>query len=87
MFYLLCNSMVERDELIAYCKRNGVQLVFHYSSLHKSDYFYAKHDGRNLPNSDFYSEVLVRLPLYPDLSNREVSVICNTIKQFFLDRS
>lgn len=84
MFYLLCNSLEERDSLIAFCKSNGVKIVFHYSSLHKSEYFSAKHDGRELPNSDRYTDVLVRLPLYPDLDNSDVEKVIATIKEFYL---
>lgn len=84
MFYLLCQSSSERDDLIEYCKYYGIKLVFHYSSLHKSDYFLSKHDGRDLPNSDRYTDVLVRLPLYPDLDDSEVEKIISTITNFYL---
>jgi len=86
MFYLLCNSRTERDDLIAHCKKNEVKIVFHYSSLHQSDYFKSKHDGRELPNSDRYTDTLVRLPLYPDLSDEEVKKVISTIKFFYQKR-
>ena len=84
MFYLLCNSSDERDNLIEYCKSKGVKIVFHYSSLHKSEYFRTKHDGRELPNADRYTDVLVRLPLYPDLDDSEVEKVIATIQGFYL---
>ncbi len=72
MFYLVCSSQLERDSLIANLKLKNVNAVFHYQSLHRSPFFMDKHDGRKLPNSDRYSECLVRLPFYFELEIKEV---------------
>jgi dTDP-4-amino-4,6-dideoxygalactose transaminase len=72
MFYLVCSSQLERDSLITNLKLKNVNAVFHYQSLHRSPYFTDKHDGRKLPNSDQYSECLVRLPFYYELDISEV---------------
>lgn len=83
LFYLICNSLDERTLLIEYLKKNDILAVFHYQSLHKSKYYKEKHDGRELPNSDHFSDCLVRLPLYYDLRIIEVEYICNRIKAFY----
>ena len=75
MFYLVCNSLKERSELIKKLKDNGVLAVFHYLSLHSSDFYKDKHDGRPLPECDRYADCLVRLPMYYDLSEGEVEQI------------
>ncbi len=72
MFYLVCSSQLERDSLISNLKLKNVNAVFHYQSLHRSPYFMVKHDGRKLPNSDRYSECLVRLPFYFEIDERDV---------------
>ncbi len=72
MFYLVCPSQRKRDSVIANLKLKNVNAVFHYQSLHKSPFFIDKHDGRELPNSDRYSECLVRLPFYFELEVEEV---------------
>ena len=84
MFYIVCRSLEERSALIQYLKEHGVLSVFHYLSLHKSDY-YLKHDSDRpeLPNCDRYADCLVRLPMFYDLANEEVERIMNLIKQFF----
>ena len=46
--------------------------VFHYLSLHTSPFYSTKHDGRNLPQTDRYTDCLIRLPLYYDLEVEEV---------------
>jgi dTDP-4-amino-4,6-dideoxygalactose transaminase len=84
MFYLICKSMEERDDLIAYLKSEGIMAVFHYLSLHSSPYYKDKHDDRKLVNSDLYSNCLVRLPFYFKLSMNDQIKIQNAIKNFFM---
>lgn len=83
MFYLVCNSLDERTKLIKYLKDNGVLAVFHYLSLHSSQYYKDKHDGRELPECDRYQDTLVRLPMYYDLTTDEVRQICQLIATNF----
>ena len=83
MFYLVCRTLEQRSALIAALKESGVAAVFHYLSLHSSPFFAAHHDGRSLPNSDRYTDCLVRLPLFPELRDDEVDRICETITSFF----
>ena len=75
MFYLVCNNLEERTALIKKIKENGAQAVFHYLSLHSSEYYKDKHDGRDLPNCDRYADCLVRLPLFYELGEEEVESI------------
>jgi dTDP-4-amino-4,6-dideoxygalactose transaminase len=83
MFYLVCNSPEERTRLIVELKKKGIMAVFHYQSLHKSKYYHDKHDGRELPNSDRFTDCLVRLPLYYDLTIEQVKLICSEIHKVF----
>jgi len=71
MFYLVCKSLEQRNSLIAYLKENKVLAVFHYLSLHKSEFYQNKHDGRNLLQTDRYSDCLVRLPMFYELNTSE----------------
>ena len=83
MFYIVCNSFVERTKLIDHLKQHGILAVFHYLSLHNSPFYMGKHDGRILSNSDRYSNCLLRLPLYYELTPIDVSKIINCIGAFF----
>jgi dTDP-4-amino-4,6-dideoxygalactose transaminase len=80
MFYLVCHSLAERTALIKKLKDNDILAVFHYLSLHSSEFYKDKHDGRNLPECDRYADCLVRLPMYYDLSEKEVEKICGLIE-------
>ena len=72
MFYLICNSIEERDALIQHLKRDGIMAVFHYQSLHSSNFYADKHDGRDLEMVEFYTSNLVRLPLFFELSPNDI---------------
>jgi dTDP-4-amino-4,6-dideoxygalactose transaminase len=84
MFYILCRSLEERSALIEHLKKAGILAVFHYLSLHRSPFYRDKHDGRALPHSDFFTDHLLRLPLYFQLTDRQLDKITKQIKRFFL---
>jgi dTDP-4-amino-4,6-dideoxygalactose transaminase len=67
MFYVVCKNIEQRSALIAHLKANNVMAVFHYLSLHNSDYYRDKHDGRVLANSDKFTNCLLRLPMFYEL--------------------
>lgn len=84
MFYLVCNSLEERKELIELLKRNGVHSVFHYLSLHKSPYYLKNNKERpHLLQSDKYTDCLLRLPMYYELTEEQVTMISNLIVEFY----
>ena len=85
MFYLVCNSLDERDKLIRRLKEHDVMAVFHYQSLHKSLYYKNQSDGREMPNADRYTDCLVRLPLYYELGEQDIRVIADVIKAFYFN--
>ena len=83
MFYLVCRNLEERTNLIKFLKEHEIQAVFHYLSLHSSEFYKNKHDGRDLPECDRYMDTLVRLPLFYDLEIADVERICETINEFY----
>lgn len=82
MFYLVCNSGAQRDALILHLKKNNIHAVFHYLSLHKSEFYKDKYNGQELYQADRYSDCLVRLPMFYELSDEEIDFIINTTSQF-----
>ena len=84
MFYIVLNNIEERTKLIASLKSNGINAVFHYISLHNSPYYADKHDGRSLPETDRYTDCILRLPLYYELTKEDILFICDTINANFL---
>lgn len=82
MFYLVCARLEQRTALIQYLKDNEVHAVFHYLSLHASEFYQANYIGNALPNSDYFTDTLVRLPLFYELTDEQVDFVCDKILDF-----
>ncbi|MBL4585510.1 MAG: dTDP-4-amino-4,6-dideoxygalactose transaminase [Flavobacteriales bacterium] len=83
MYYLVCNSLEERTGLIAFLTDHNIYAAFHYQSLHNSEYFEKLHDGRELIWADRYTSCLVRLPIYAELSLKQVDFIIEKVLEFY----
>ncbi len=83
LFYLLCNSQTERDNLITYLYNYGIKAVFHYLPLHQSSYFRKQHDGREMPVTEMVSSRIIRLPLFYSLAETEQTQVIKAVKQFY----
>jgi dTDP-4-amino-4,6-dideoxygalactose transaminase len=83
MFYLVCPTLACRSALIAHLKAAGVHAVFHYQSLHKSPFYRDRHDARPLENADRFSDCLVRLPFFFEMTDTQVDFISEAIAEFF----
>ncbi|MEL7601204.1 MAG: dTDP-4-amino-4,6-dideoxygalactose transaminase [Proteiniphilum sp.] len=81
MFYVVCKNAKIRSHLISGLKKHDILSVFHYLSLHKSKYYSKKHDGRNLPMADIYSDTLVRLPFFVDLTKEKQNKISQLVEK------
>lgn len=79
MYYIVFKTLEERTKAIKKLKENGVLAVFHYLSLHSSPFYLDKHDGRELPNSDFFSDRLLRLPMFYELTFEQIEYISNLL--------
>lgn len=84
MFYVVTNNLEERTGLIAALKANNIGSVFHYLSLHKSPFYASKYTGKDLPQSDRYTDCLLRLPMYYELTPEDIEHIVNSIKGYYL---
>jgi dTDP-4-amino-4,6-dideoxygalactose transaminase len=84
MFYLVCNNIKERTDLIEKLKGKGISCVFHYLSLNKSTYYESQSPIRiNLNESDRYTDCLVRLPMYYELKDEQINFISQEILDFY----
>ena len=72
MYYLVCNSLEERNALIALLKGQKILSVFHYLSLHKSPYFSSRFTSPEQPMTDHYSDCLLRLPMFYELEPEQI---------------
>lgn len=82
MYYIVCRDIEQRSALINFLKENEVYAAFHYMSLHKSKYYnvFLKEE---LKNSDLFSDCLLRLPLFYEMTEEQVIKVCDLIYSFF----
>jgi dTDP-4-amino-4,6-dideoxygalactose transaminase len=83
IFYFTCRSGETRDEYIRHMAVCGIKVQFHYLTLHNSPYHRSLHNGRDLPNARHFEECLVRLPLFPDLTEQEIEQVIDQTEAFF----
>ena len=83
MYYLVCNSLEERNQLINNLQEKKINAVFHYIPLHSSDYFNSKYNGDKLINCDNYSNCIIRLPMYFELNKAAQVNIINCVLNFY----
>jgi dTDP-4-amino-4,6-dideoxygalactose transaminase len=83
MFYIVLPTPEIRDGLLKYLNNNGVHAVFHYLPLHTSPYYINLHGRASLPNTERFSQCLLRLPFFFNLSNKQIDQIAEKIRLFF----
>lgn len=83
IFYLIIKNQDVRNQLIEYLKKEGVLSVFHYIGLETSCYFEEKYIGELLKYSQQYTSQLLRLPLFYELNDEDLDMICKKIILFF----
>lgn len=72
MYYIVCQSIEQRQKIIEKLQRKKILSVFHYISLHSSSFYEDKHNGGVLNQSDRYSNCLLRLPLFYELNPQQI---------------
>lgn len=81
--YLTCKDKKTRDTLMQFLKEKEIMSVFHYLPLHLSPFSQQHFENCNCPNSENYSDTLLRLPLFFELDEISIQKICTSIKLFF----
>jgi dTDP-4-amino-4,6-dideoxygalactose transaminase len=84
MFYILTRCLDERTNLIAFLKARNVSAIFHYVPLHSSPAGrrYGKVAGK-MDVTDSVSDRLLRLPLYFEMTEKEVDRVVELIWDFY----
>lgn len=84
MFYLKVKNLEERTKLLEYLKKNSIGAVFHYVPLHSAPAGekFGRFDGVDEFTTN-ESERLIRLPMYFNLTLKEITHIYKSIRLFF----
>lgn len=81
LFYMLMPSLQARQALIAQLKEQGVQSVFHYLPLSRSEMGQRFGQAGCCPVSEDVSDRLVRLPLYNSLTPDETQYVVKQVRR------
>jgi len=82
IFYLLVKPEY-RLWMIDALKKEGIGSNVHYNPLHLNQYYEALGHGRDLKNSEKFYHSLVRIPIYPSLTNVETGKVIQAVKKVF----
>jgi dTDP-4-amino-4,6-dideoxygalactose transaminase len=84
LFHVLTENLARRTALIEHLKKAGIQAVFHYVPLHTSPMGGALgYRAGMLPVTESVSDRLLRLPLYPALTEAQVDEVAGAVLSFF----
>lgn len=84
MYYILVEDHATQQRLLHGLKQQGIHAVFHYIPLHSSlaGMKYGQPGGDLSVTDDLYGR-LIRLPLWPGLSEENVEEVCTRIRAVF----
>lgn len=82
-WHLYVIKIANRDEVIEKLKEKGVGCSVHFIPIHKHPYYKNKYGYKNedYPIANEVFDKSLSLPIYPDMSEEEVTYIINTVKE------
>lgn len=78
-FYHIQLKNGKRDELARYLRERGIYTTYRYFPLHRVPHYGI---SGNFPNADYAADNTLCLPMHQSLTNDEVNLIIDTIKEF-----
>ncbi len=70
----------KRDDLSVFLRKNDISTGVHYTPIHKYTCYGNK---PSLPVAESLEKKILTLPLYPDVTNKEVYYVIDKIKEFY----
>jgi dTDP-4-amino-4,6-dideoxygalactose transaminase len=83
IFYLIAKDHQQQLALLNHMRLNQIQAIFHYLPLHRSPFFTKNHTAKTLTYAERFGKTLVRLPLYCELTQRQVKKVTEAVNQFY----
>lgn len=83
IFYLVLPDLDTRSRFITHLKANKVHAVFHYIALHTSPFMEENENRSALTHAEDFTDRLVRLPLFYELTDADLAYICEQVHAFF----
>ncbi|MFC2121406.1 DegT/DnrJ/EryC1/StrS family aminotransferase [Bacteroidota bacterium] len=73
-----------RTQFVYYLRKNGIGASVHFDPpVHKQPYYQNNYNNPQLPETEKLSSEIVTLPMYPQLTNKQLDYIVEIIHKFF----
>jgi len=88
IYYLYMIRTKKRDKLLDYLKKNNISCLIHYPiPIHLQQSFkYLGYKKGDLPVTEKCAEEIISLPMFPELTFKEIKYVCDKIKEFFVTK-
>lgn len=74
--------VLKREQFMAHMTTHGIQTLIHYPvPVHKQHDYHADED-ETLPVAESFADTVVSLPIYPELSDDAVDLICSVVNSY-----
>lgn len=85
VYHLFVVRVPKRDELMKYLMDDEIYVGIHYPIPCHLQKAYGFHDQSmsEFPVAEKYAKEILSLPMYPELSEKEIQFVCNKIKEFY----
>ncbi len=88
VYHLYVVRTKKRKKLQEYLTQRGIATIIHYPiPLHLQEaYRYLDYKRGDLPVAEKIADEIISLPLYPEMTRKEVDYVCQTITSFYLNQ-
>ena len=82
LFVIVLNADISRDRVMSTMKRMGIQTSVHYPPIHQFSCFQKmRRESAGLTVTEELGRRLLTLPLYPDMTQGQVELVCSSLKE------
>ncbi len=84
-YYVFGINVEKRDELAKFLKQKNIETGIYYPlALHlQPALIHMKHKSGDFPNAEYFGQTTLSLPMFPELTEKEIHYICKQIKLFY----
>lgn len=83
VFHVFVIRMPDRDALLAHLSRHGVRVQIHYPvPVHLQPPYGGASYRQSLPVTEALAKEVLSLPMYPELDESQVELVCDAIRRF-----
>ena len=84
VYHLFVIKNEQRDKLKEYLHRNGVQTTIQYTvPIHKQKFYFDNFGNNSLPIAEEMASTILSLPMYPELCEKDILQVIDSLKDFY----